>query len=152
MKTLARPQDRDELRTRLRRVGQESTRRWGRMSAHQMMCHMADAFRMALGDKPVADASNVLTRTLLRYLVLYAPVHWPEGAVTSPEIDQCGGGGTGPVEFAADAAQVERLMEVVAAAKGHAWPPHPVFGRMSDAQWHRWGYLHTDHHLRQFGA
>jgi hypothetical protein len=30
--------------------------------------------------------------------------------------------------------------------------PHPVFGAMSDSAWRRWGYLHTDHHLRQFGA
>ena len=29
---------------------------------------------------------------------------------------------------------------------------HPFFGAMSPNQWLRWGYLHTDHHLRQFGA
>jgi hypothetical protein len=29
---------------------------------------------------------------------------------------------------------------------------HPLFGRMSDADWLRWAYLHADHHLRQFGA
>jgi len=28
---------------------------------------------------------------------------------------------------------------------------HPIFGRMSLWEWQRWGYLHTDHHLRQFG-
>jgi len=151
MKTLARPEDRDELLRRLRRVRPESPRRWGRMSAHQMMCHLADAFRMALGDKAVGGTSTAFGRTLLKYLVLYAPLRWPEGVATSPEIDQHGGG-TIPVEFAADVAQVERLMEVAAAAKGQAWPPHPVFGRMSDAQWHRWGYLHVDHHLRQFSA
>jgi len=27
-----------------------------------------------------------------------------------------------------------------------------MFGRLSDAAWLRWGYLHMDHHLRQFGA
>jgi hypothetical protein len=30
-------------------------------------------------------------------------------------------------------------------------PAHPIFGRMTEAEWMRWGYLHTDHHLRQFG-
>jgi hypothetical protein len=27
---------------------------------------------------------------------------------------------------------------------------HPLFGSMEHADWMRWGYLHTDHHLRQF--
>jgi hypothetical protein len=35
---------------------------------------------------------------------------------------------------------------------GLHWPTHPIFGRMSEAAWMRWAYLHTDHHLRQFGA
>ncbi|HEV2663419.1 MAG TPA: DUF1569 domain-containing protein [Blastocatellia bacterium] len=30
--------------------------------------------------------------------------------------------------------------------------PHPYFGAMSESQWMRWGYLHCDHHLRQFGV
>ena len=29
---------------------------------------------------------------------------------------------------------------------------HPIFGRLSRTAWLRWGYLHIDHHLRQFGA
>jgi hypothetical protein len=29
--------------------------------------------------------------------------------------------------------------------------PHPMFKEMSEKDWMRWGYLHTDHHLRQFG-
>ena len=30
--------------------------------------------------------------------------------------------------------------------------PHPIFGALSRAAWLRWGYLHVDHHLRQFGV
>ena len=44
-------------------------------------------------------------------------------------------------------ARVERF-----ATQRGGWPAHPIFGRMSEAEWLRWGYLHTDHHLRQFGA
>ena len=33
-----------------------------------------------------------------------------------------------------------------------SWADHPFFGAMSVEQWMRWGYLHADHHLRQFGA
>jgi len=28
---------------------------------------------------------------------------------------------------------------------------HSLFGQMSYVDWMRWGYLHTDHHLREFG-
>ena len=41
-------------------------------------------------------------------------------------------------------------MEMV--AKGTRWTEeHPIFGAMSVKDWMRWGYLHADHHLRQFG-
>jgi hypothetical protein len=29
---------------------------------------------------------------------------------------------------------------------------HPFFGQMTEKEWMRWGYLHADHHLRQFGV
>jgi hypothetical protein len=152
MKTLARAADRDELRRRLRTVRPEAARRWGRLSAPQMVCHLADAFRMAIGHRAVALATLPLPRGMLRWFVLYAPIPWPSGIPTSPEIDPTRGG-TLPAEFAADLAQVESLMDLVAAqAEAKGGQPHPVLGKMSSADWLRWGWLHTDHHLRQFGA
>ena len=77
---------------------------------------------------------------------------WPSGVDTSPEIDQCGGGTT-PRDFAADVECVLVLVDrIVREARTLRWPRHPTFGRMSVAEWLRWGYLHVDHHLRQFGA
>jgi len=44
-------------------------------------------------------------------------------------------------------------VELITAPKtSFGWPSHPILGGMSDAAWLRWGYLHMDHHLRQFGA
>jgi hypothetical protein len=61
--------------------------------------------------------------------------------------------GTRPVAFAADVAQLEAVMALVAAEpRSFQWHAHPLLGTMSDAAWMRWGYLHVDHHLRQFGA
>jgi hypothetical protein len=152
MKTLARAQCKVDVLRRLRTVRRESARRWGRMSAHQMVCHLSDAFRMALGQKAVSGAAGPLQRTLVKWIALYTPLRWRSGIVTRPEIDQhCGG--TKPGDFAADVAELERLVELIARrAKGSEWPPHPVFGRMSHGAWRRWAYLHMDHHLRQFGA
>lgn len=75
-------------------------------------------------------------------------------AAVGPEVDQ-EVGGTRPAAFAGDVAELVRLTELFrtqACSGSTSWPPHPVFGRMSKGAWLRWGYLHMDHHLRQFGA
>ena len=151
MKTLARQGDRAEILQRLRAVRPESTARWGRMSAHQMVCHVADAYRMASGEKPVRPVSGPLPRSILKWAVLYLPIPWPHGISTCRELDQ-ELGGTRPVEFSKDLAILEALVERASRpALPLEPPPHPIFGRMSAADWQRWGYLHADHHLRQFG-
>ena len=152
MKTLADQRCRAEILRRLRSVRPESVRRWGQMSAHQMICHLCDSFRMATGQKLVSDASGHMQRTLVKWIALYLPLQWPVGLQTRPEVDQqCAG--TRPIEFASDVAELEALLEFITTReKGFDWPVHPIFGRMSRAAWLRWGYLHTDHHLRQFGA
>jgi hypothetical protein len=152
MKTVANDRDRAHLLKRLRRVRPDSARRWGRMSAHQMVCHLSDAFHMASGDRTVSDASSLWGRTVMRWLALYVPLSWPSGIMTRPELDQTMGG-TRPRDFASDLAECcARLEALAAVADRDDWPPHPIFGPMSRAAWCRWAYLHTDHHLRQFGA
>ena len=152
MKTLARHRDKAEILQRVREVRPESARRWGRMSAHQMICHLSDSFRVVTGQKPVSHATSLLQRTIVKSIALYLPVPWPAGILTRPEIDQ-ELGGTRPVDFAADVAELEALLEAVTTqTRTVDWQLHPVFGRMSDAAWLRWAYLHVDHRLRQFGA
>jgi Protein of unknown function (DUF1569) len=152
MKTLANSSDKAEILRRLREVRPDSVRRWGRMSAHQMVCHLCDGFRMVTGEKPVSDANRLLQRTVVKWIALYAPLRWPPGIPTTQEVDQ-ERGGTRPVEFAADLAQCAALVDrITADPEAGAGKMHPIFGRMSRAAWLRWGYLHTDHHLRQFGA
>jgi len=60
----------------------------------------------------------------------------------------------GPVAgvFEQDRARVIRgLKELAVAPETQLAPAHFRFGLMSRADWHRWAYLHVDHHLRQFG-
>jgi hypothetical protein len=152
MKSLARERDKAEILQRLKRVHPQSARRWGRMTAHQMICHLCDCFRVVIGRKPVSPASGLLQQTLVKWLALYLPLRWPAGFSTRPEVDQ-EAGGTRPLEFAADVAELELLIELITAQpRSVEWHAHPIFGRMSDAAWMRWAYLHLDHHLRQFGA
>ena len=102
---------------------------------------------------PVSHATGLLQRTIVKWIALYLPLRWPGGRIlTRPEIDQ-EVGGTKPGDFAGDVAELESLVELITAqTRSFDWPLHPIFGRMSDADWLRWGYLHMDHHLRQFGA
>lgn len=154
MKTLARQRDMSEILERLKKLRPDRVPRWGRMSVHQMVCHVADALRIVTGEMTVASNSNLLKRTMVKWVALYAPLPWPPGIPTSPEIDQVRGpGGTKPVDFAEDVARVEALLNAITSlAKGSDPEPHPMFGPMTDADWLRWGYLHMDHHLRQFGV
>src|SRR5205085_5517014 len=153
MKTLGNEADKQFLLIRLRQVKPNTQRRWGKMTAHQMICHLNDSFKTAIGERSVSgDKSNFLTRTLVRWIALYAPLKWPHGVSTMPENDQ-ERGGTPPEDFKRDiddlASMIERIMR---AQKDFNWSRHPLFAEMSERDWMRWGYLHCDHHLRQFGV
>jgi hypothetical protein len=114
------------------------------------VCHLSDAFRMALGERPSADLPTTV-RPVIKLVALYLPLKWPPGLKTVPEAEQ-GEGGTKPVEFARDVAELRTLMARFASARAPALnPTHPIFGGMSARSWGRWGYRHMDHHLRQFG-
>jgi len=72
---------------------------------------------------------------------------WPKGVKTLPEADQ-EQGGTKPVEWDRDHAELLRMIDSFRALDGHV---HSIFGPLTAAEWNVWGYRHADHHLRQFG-
>lgn len=142
----------DEVRRRIGALTAGSARQWGTMTVDQMVCHLADSFEIGLGTRPVPDVSNWFTRTGLRWFALHVPLRWPKGAQTLPEVDPTRKGTT-PTALASD---VQRLEDVLStfmdvASRGQCGP-HPLFGTISPTDWLRWGFLHTDHHLRQFGV
>lgn len=150
MKTLSDPEIRKEILERLERVTPDCPRRWGRMNAHQMICHLADSFRGVMGGFHVSPGRGPLPRPILKFVALKMPVKWPHGIRTRPEVDQ-EDGGTRPTEFAADLAALKTQCDRFADNPQTILPVHPIFGPMSQDDWMRWGYLHLDHHLRQFG-
>ncbi len=152
MKSFLNLADKKEVLERLSDLRPDSRRRWGMMTPHQMICHLSDSFKFALGEKANSSVSNPFTRTVVKWIALYAPLPWPHGVKTRPEMDQQIGG-TPPEDFERDRDRLVTLIErFTAPAKAAGFPPHPIFGDMSEAQWMRWGYLHCDHHLRQFGG
>jgi hypothetical protein len=152
MKTLENPQDREELSQRLGDVRADSERHRDKMSAHQMICHLADRFRGVMGEKEVKPMSRSFARKFVKWVALYAPMPWPHGVKTRPEMDQQMGG-TQPGDFDADVRELRRLFEKFTRRPlEFQRRRHPIFLEMSEKDWLRWGYLHIDHHLRQFGA
>ena len=152
MNSLSNASDRESLRSRLLRISPDSPRRWGKMSAHQMICHLTDSFKAATGDKSVSQTGNIFHRVIVKRLALSLPLPWPHGVPTRPEMDQ-ELGGTKPVEFDRDRIELLQMIERFShAQRDFNWHPHPLFGLMADRDWYRWGYLHVDHHLRQFGV
>jgi Protein of unknown function (DUF1569) len=152
METLSNPADKDEIIRRLRTIRPDTQRKWGKMSAHQMVCHLADGYRMYMNEKRVAPEAMKIPRTILKWVAIWAPVPWPHGFKTATEIDQQAGG-TQPAAFDADLQELQNLIErFTRKPREFQYQVHPHFGVLSEKEWMRLGYLHPDHHLRQFGA
>ncbi len=152
MKALDQPECVRELGARLARMRPDTPRLWGKMTAPQMICHVSDAFLGVMGEKPMEVPCGFSMWPVIKYLALYAPMQWPKGVPTRPEFDQCAGAGTRPAQFESDVRSLIATMErFCRRPRGFEFRPHPLFKTMSERQWMRWGYLHVDHHLRQFG-
>lgn len=156
-RTLANVADKQQIVERLQKIQPESGRRWGVMTANEMVCHLADSFRMVIGEKQVAPLTEQLLAvpvpmSFVKWFALQVPLPWPKGTKTLPEVDPRRQGNK-PTEFSTDLAELRRLLErFTRDPRDFAWQAHPIFGVMRDDEWYRWGYLHMDHHLRQFGA
>lgn len=145
MKTLGNSSDKAEILRRLQSITPATQRRWGRMSVHNMICHLSDGFRLYMGERPARQAPTALPRPILKWVALWAPLPWPHGFKTFPELDQ-ESNGTRPVEFASDVAELRRLIEsFVGPPTRCSTLPHPHFGHLNEKEWLRLGYLHTDH-------
>ena len=149
MSTLADARVVKECSSRLERLTPHAPRSWGRMTAHQMICHLSDSFSGAMGEMPVSPAPGPLPRKLMKWFGLHTPMRWPRNLKTRPEVEQ-GLGGTPPGDWLEDLSRLRQLIAVFPQQRNFA--PHPIFGPMSWSEWQIWGYRHVDHHLRQFGV
>jgi len=117
MKLLSDPGCKQEILARLERVGPDTPRRWGRMSASQMICHLSDSFLGVMGDRPMEIPRGFTVLSVMKRFALYAPFQWPKGVPTRPEFDQHGGGGTPPAQFESDMRILLASMESLPASR-----------------------------------
>jgi oxepin-CoA hydrolase/3-oxo-5,6-dehydrosuberyl-CoA semialdehyde dehydrogenase len=122
------------------------------MTAHQVVCHIADAFRVADGSKTAGSVSNWFTRNIMKRIALMGPFRPPRGIRAPKEVDQLQDG-TPPTAFEDDRAETLRLIERFRALPAdHRFGPHPLLGPLTHREWLIFHHKHLDHHLRQFGC
>ena len=140
-----------ELVARARKLSPDARPRWGRLNAHQMLCHVGDVVRLVLGDiptrpRPPRTGARPFERFPLKQLFLYV-LPWPHG-VRGPRAAFT----TQPTALDGDVRALEALLlRFEECEPKDDWPGHPIFGRITTRDWNRILYRHTDHHFRQFG-
>jgi hypothetical protein len=150
MRTLASTGDLRQIQSRIALISPTDTPLWGQMTVHQMLCHLTQAFSYAVGECQAAPFKAFpLPRPIFKCVALYMPFKWPPGVPAPPEIRQKIGE-VPPNDFHSDRTLLLAKLDAFSRSTRLA-PTHPMWGEMTRAQWLRWGYLHTDHHLRQFG-
>ena len=148
MKSLASIEVLSDTRGRLLRLRAEDQARWGTMTAVQMVRHLGCAYEVALGERTVGPMKG-LPPALMNWAALRSGLRWAKNISTTPELKRAMMEPSDD-EFDGLVARAVAGMEAVANGPRCA-PSHPMFGPMTKADWMRWGYLHADHHLRQFG-
>ena len=140
------------VRERMKRLTPDRQPLWGTMTPREAVVHLSDALRHPLGDRSaVIPQPSWLRHVLLKWLVLWVIPRYPKGAKTKAAFDPRREG-TKPGDFARDVAELDALTERFVAGASTITVEHTRFGPMQERDWLRWWWMHTDHHLRQFGA
>jgi hypothetical protein len=137
---------RQNLVDRLERLSPEAKALWGKMSAPQMLAHLADWMLMAKGELKTAPKNRGLGFPPVKQLAIYW-LPFPKGVPTAPELIS-----RKPLAWTVERAAVREHVLSFETLNPAVWPEHPVFGEMTPRAWCVLGYRHMDHHLRQFGA
>ncbi|HEY5057072.1 MAG TPA: DUF1569 domain-containing protein [Acidobacteriaceae bacterium] len=148
MKTLSHPNDAAEIRTRILSLTPNDVPQWGIMTVNQMICHVREAYVYALTDAPVDFIPLPFPPRVVKQFALKLPTPWPHSTTTIPQL-KLNAPGMACTNFEQDRDTLLASFDSFSALANHT-RDHPFFASMEHADWMRWGYLHADHHLRQF--
>lgn len=152
MKTLEKSDCLKEILDRIAKITPTSKRLWGSMTPQEMLCHLADSTECAFGRGASVPTDSAFKQAFFKFIALKLPIKWPQGIKTRSAFDPRREG-TKPTDFEADKARVTHLIKQLAEAKNiPSEIQHPFLGSLTTLEWKRWGYLHADHHLRQFSC
>ena len=148
MKTLAHAEDAAEIRDRILKLTSSDAPEWGVMTVNQMVCHVRQAYVYGLAETPVELIPLPYPPEVVKQFALKLPTPWPHSTRTIPELE-LDAAGMACTSFEQDRDTLMDSFDSFCALTNHT-RDHPFFGPMQHEDWMRWGYLHADHHLRQF--
>ena len=146
MKSVWQKESRDTLERRLDKLTADTPAKWGRFTAPQMVSHLIESIRMALGEFSVEPRKTPFKRFPIKQFIINA-APFPKGAPTTPELLA-----GKPQEWNGEVQRLKDLMRQFAGGSYKRLPDHPAFGKLSRRAWGVLIYKHVSHHLKQFGV
>jgi hypothetical protein len=151
MKNLLIPAERDEILERIHRLTPHHKNQWGQMNVQQMMCHVTDPLRDAIGIRKAKQVIPSFLGFIFKPLLL-TEKDWKHGERTAKEYDQVKGGGTPTTTFENDKTQLLLTIDAFVSNHPNPYRTHVICGKLTNDEWGRLMYKHADHHLRSFGV
>lgn len=150
MKSVFNKDVREELISRIERLSDSSTAKWGKMNVYQMIVHCIKTEEMYLRTKSYERLfiGYIFGQMSLKSLLKNEDI-FKQNEPTHPEFKIKE---TGYISANRTAwINLIRQFEDKTEADYHGFS-HPFFGKMTKIQVGEYNYKHIDHHLRQFGV
>jgi len=139
-----------EVKERIGRLGPNSVRQWGKMTAAQAMAHCSTAMEWAVGDSnPKRMFLGRILGPIAKSFALKDEKPMARNAPTAKSL---------VVSDERDLEKESTRLCVLVDRFASGGPqrctkhPHTFFGRLTPEEWATLMYKHLDHHLRQFGV
>jgi hypothetical protein len=141
----------NQVKTRLGKLEPQSERRWGKMTAAQMLAHCSVSMQWAVGEL-VPEKGSLPARLMGRLVKPMVfrnedPIRKNSPTARSLVV-------TDERDLDKERNRLSGLIDKFAAGgtAGCTRNPHSFFGKMTPEEWAILMYKHLDHHLRQFGV
>lgn len=147
MKSIFDTTSRNEIITRIQAINSTSERQWGKMTAAQMLLHCQAPIKVGIGELQLGSnllfklIGPIVKKKLMKETPFdkHSPTHKDFIVKHDPELEK----------------EKQNLIDLVNKLndkKDQLAAKHPIFGKMTTAEWDVLNWKHLDHHLRQFGV
>ncbi len=150
MKNILQLEVREAFAKRLERLTEETPRQWGTMNATQMLAHLNEAFRIALGMKSARDLSTWFSRNVMFPIAIYVLPKFPKN-LKGPREQDIIKSNIETKDFYTELAFLLKFMEILSEREDGKFKSHPLFGALNKTEWANLFTKHIDHHFKQFG-
>lgn len=140
-----------QLINRIDKLTPDSKALWGTMEVNQMLAHLNDAVKIALGMKPSVNKGNFITNKIVFPIMTYVFTNWPKNLPTAPEMAQQYKG-TPAKDFYTEREFLKKMIDIFEEREAEKIKEHPLFGKLSKEEWGHLLVVHFNHHLKQFGV